>query len=413
MSDQNNPNDSNQVNRQFFFDQPLNIPSAPSAAAAAAKPLKKGQLGLLGAVTISALVSGLVGGLVGVGGYILSTTPAAVVVNNTDSVNWVTGASSKALPSVVTISVSSSSDGGSGSGVFLTADGYILTNAHVVTLSGASANPKVTVKTLDGKIFSADIVGTDPNNDLAVIKISAARSFTPIEWADSSLVNVGDSVVALGAPLGLENSVTTGIISALNRTIQVASSDTNEDGSSLQWWNGSGAAPVSLRVLQTDAAINPGNSGGALVNSKGQLIGINVAIATAGSSTATSQSGNIGVGFAITSNIAKRIADELMGDGKASHALLGAMVSNAGEETDGFSSGALVGELTAGGPGEKAGLKVGDIVTKFNEYKIDTAADLTAAVRSEPAGAKVSLQVIRGDQTIAIDVVLGDLDDLG
>lgn len=395
------------MNRQFLFDTPILLPAQPAAPVQ-----KKASLGVLGTVVIASLVSGVVGGVIGVGGYMLSTAPAAVVVNNTDSVNWVTGASSKALPSVVTISVSSANEGGSGSGVFLTADGYILTNAHVVTLSGASANPKVTVKTLDGKIYPADIVGTDPNNDLAVIKISAAGAFTPIDWADSSKVNVGDSVVALGAPLGLENSVTTGVISALNRTIQVASSDTSEDGSSLQWWNGTGAAPVSLRVLQTDAAINPGNSGGALVNAQGQLIGINVAIATAGATTSSSQSGSIGVGFAITSNIAKRIAAELMKDGKASHALLGAMVGNAGQETDGFSSGALVGELTPGGPGEKAGLKVGDIVTSFNGYKIDTAADLTAAVRAEPAGATATLEVTRGTENITITVVLGDLGDL-
>jgi putative serine protease PepD len=407
LTDQNGPISSNQVNRQFLFDTPILLPAPPAAPVQ-----KRASLGVLGTVVIASLVSGVVGGVIGVGGYMLSTAPAAVVVNNTDSVNWVTGASSKALPSVVTISVSSANEGGSGSGVFLTADGYILTNAHVVTLSGASANPKVTVKTLDGKIYPADIVGTDPNNDLAVIKISAAGAFTPIEWADSTKVNVGDSVVALGAPLGLENSVTTGVISALNRTIQVASSDTSEDGSSLQWWNGTGAAPVSLRVLQTDAAINPGNSGGALVNAQGQLIGINVAIATAGATTASSQSGSIGVGFAITSNIAKRIAEELMKDGKASHALLGAMVGNAGEESDGFSSGALVGELTPGGPGEKAGLKVGDIVTSFNGYKIDTAADLTAAVRAEPAGASATLEVTRGNEKIEITVVLGDLGDL-
>ena len=407
MTDQNGPISSNQVNRQFLFDTPILLPAQPAAPAK-----KKASLGVLGTVVIASLVSGVVGGVIGVGGYMLSTAPAAVVVNNTESVNWVTGASSKALPSVVTISVSSANEGGSGSGVFLSADGYILTNAHVVTLSGASANPKVTVKTLDGKIYPADIVGTDPNNDLAVIKISAAGAFTPIEWADSSKVNVGDSVVALGAPLGLENSVTTGVISALNRTIQVASSDTSEDGSSLQWWNGTGAAPVSLRVLQTDAAINPGNSGGALVNAQGQLIGINVAIATAGATTSSSQSGSIGVGFAITSNIAKRISAELMKDGKASHALLGAMVGNAGQETDGFSSGALVGELTPGGPGEKAGLKVGDIVTSFNGFKIDTAADLTAAVRAEPAGATATLEVTRGTENITITVVLGDLGDL-
>jgi putative serine protease PepD len=235
-------------------------------------------------------------------------------------------------------------------------------------------------------------------------------AFKPIKWADSSKLNIGDSVVALGAPLGLENSVTTGVVSSLNRTIQVAAAGTNEDGSSLQWWNGTGAAPVSLRVLQTDAAINPGNSGGALVNARGELIGINVAIATAGASN-SSQSGNIGVGFSIPSNIAKRISDELMSSGKASHALLGAMVTSAGAR-DGFTTGAEIGELSPGGPGEKAGLRVGDVVTKFNGYPISTAAELTAAVRTEAAGARALVELIRDGQIMTLEVVLGDLDDL-
>jgi putative serine protease PepD len=195
-------------------------------------------------------------------------------------VNWVTGASSKALPSVVTISVSSANEGGSGSGVFLTADGYILTNAHVVTIGGSTANVELSVRTNQREVYPARLIGTDPTNDLAVIKIETTKPLTPMVFADSSKINVGDQVVAIGAPLGLEATVTRGIVSALNRTIQVASSE-NPDETGLEFWSGSSVPPVSLGVIQTDAAINPGNSGGALVNIRGELIGINVAIARA------------------------------------------------------------------------------------------------------------------------------------
>ena len=248
-------------------------------------------------------------------------------------------------------------------------------------------------------------------NDLAVIKISAPTKFTPIEWADSTQLNVGDPVVAIGAPLGLPGTVTTGIVSALNRTIAVANSSAPSDGSGLQLWNGSGAAPVNLSVIQTDAAINPGNSGGALVNEQGKLIGINVAIASTGSNT-TGQSGNIGVGFAIPSNVAKRISEELAKSGKASHALLGAMVTDQPfnkASTASFSVGALIKEVTAGGPAEKAGLKAGDVVTKFNGKVILEAADLTAAVRWEAPGTSSTIEFLRDGKTETLTVTLGDL----
>jgi putative serine protease PepD len=178
----------------------------------------------------------------------------------------------------------------------------------------------------------------------------------------------------------------------------------------LQLFSGSGTA-VNLRVIQTDAAINPGNSGGALVDESGKLIGINVAIASAGSS---GQSGNIGVGFAIPSNVAKRIAAEIMGTGKASHALLGAGVTDSTGTSDanGFSVGAEIKELTPGGAAEKSGFKVGDVVTEFNGQPISTAGELTAAVRQEPAGAKATAKVIRDGKTITLNVVLGDAADL-
>lgn len=395
------------VNRQFFFEQ--NDAPAPTKGAPVRKRTRVG-LTASGALVIGALVGGAVGGTAGVAGFMLATAPAPVVVNKTDSVTWVTGAAAKALPSVVTISVDTASAGGSGSGVFLTADGYILTNTHVVTLEGSTSSATIQVRTTDGHVYDAKLIGTDPTNDLAVIKVTAPISFTPIQWADSTSLNVGDPVVALGAPLGLPSSVTSGVVSALNRTIQVADSTPSQGGSSLQWWNGTGAAPVNLKVIQTDAAINPGNSGGALVNDQGQLIGINVAIATAGSSSSSgAQSGSIGVGFAIPSNVAKRIGEEIMKTGKASHALLGALVSDYSATKAGFSTGAQVGKLTAGGPGETAGLKVGDIVVKFNNEPITSSGELTAAVRFEKAGSKATIVVLREGKEVTIDVTLGDL----
>jgi putative serine protease PepD len=194
----------------------------------------------------------------------------------------------------------------------------------------------------------------------------------------------------------------------MHRTIQVASAAVPKDNSgSLQLWNStSDSAPVNLEVIQTDAAINPGNSGGALVNSKGQLIGINVAIATASSS----KSGNIGLGFAIPSNTAKRIADEIIKNGSVSHGLLGAFVSDAtnSDAMASFTVGAKVEKLTAGGPAEKAGLKVGDIVISFDGEPIDSASKLTAVVRSKAAYTKVPLKVLRNGKEVSLQATLGD-----
>jgi putative serine protease PepD len=215
-------------------------------------------------------------------------------------------------------------------------------------------------------------------------------------------------VVAIGAPLGLEATVTRGIISALNRTIQVASSE-SPDQSSLEFWSGNAGAPINLNVMQTDAAINPGNSGGALVNDRGELVGINVAIATAGS---FSQSGNIGVGFAIPANVAERIAEEIITTGEASHGLLGAMVSDALSSDDGtgFPIGVSVVELTPEGAALKAGIKAGDIITRVNGKTVTTASELTAAVRQEPAGSRVKIELLRDGQKLNFDVVLQDAD---
>ncbi len=407
----NSESNLSEHNHQFFFESKTQDSAKPAGKAVKPKRQKVG-LTATSALIVGSLVGGGIGGAAGVASFLVSSRPAPIVVNNQSDVSWVTSTAAVALPSVVTISVDSSSAAGTGSGVFLTDSGYILTNTHVVTLDGATSKAVVQVKTTDGHIYDAAIVGTDPANDLAVIKISAPIKFTPIQFADSSKINVGDAVVALGAPLGLESSVTSGVVSALDRTIQVASSAPNQGGT-LQWWNGTGAAPVSMKVIQTDASINPGNSGGALVNQRGELVGINVAIATASSSSTTSgQSGSIGVGFAIPSNVAKRIGNELMTTGKASHGLFGAMVSDNGSAKSaavGFSTGAKVQKLTTGGAAEKAGLQVGDVVTRFDGHLIASSGDLTAAVRFLPAHSKATVEVTRGAKSLTFNVTLGDL----
>ena len=397
----------NDSTSQFIFD----AVQAPAPKVSLRQRLNKRVSFLTGtaAIAVGAIFGGAVGAGVGVGAYYLIQTPAPVVVNNADSVTWVTGAASTAQPSVVTISVSSGSSGGNGSGEFLTADGYILTNTHVVTLDGATASPKIEVKTFDGHVYDAKLIGTDPTNDLAVIKIDANTQFRPITFADSDKVNVGDNVVAIGAPLGLSNTVTKGIVSALNRTIQVSSAAApdNSSGGGLQFWNNNSGKPaVNLDVIQTDAAINPGNSGGALVNERGELIGVNVAIASAGSSG----SGSIGVGFAIPSNVAKRIATEIMKTGSASHGLLGAGVVDATNSNNAasFTTGAKVQEVTAGGAAEKAGVKAGDVIVKLGDQTVTSASELMAAVRQLPAGAKTTVEVVRNGKNNTFQVTLGD-----
>jgi putative serine protease PepD len=395
-------------NRQFLFESTPVQGFTPAKKLTLRERLAKRTTLLTGTaiLVIGSSAGAAVGAGVGIGVYNFWTRPAPVIVNNADSVSWVTAAAAAASPSVATISVSSSAGGGNGSGVFLNAEGYLLTNTHVVTLDGASSSVKIEVKTFDGHIYPGTVVGTDPTNDLAVVKVSAPIKFTPVVFADSSKLNVGDATVAIGAPLGLSNTVTKGIVSALNRTIQVASAAApdNSNGGGLKLYTGSGDS-INLRVIQTDAAINPGNSGGALLNQKGELIGINVAIANAGGT-----GGSIGVGFAIPSNVAQRIAGEIMKTGHASHALLGAMVTDStnSNAAASFTVGAKVVKLTSGGAAEVGGVKVGDIITKFNGAPITSAGELTAAVRQEKAGSKATLELTRDGATQTLNVVLGD-----
>ena len=391
-----------------FLGEPVKLPQQPQAVPA---PKAKASTSLILVAVLGPLLGVFVGASA-IGGVLpLLSGSQQVTVSNPGSVNWVTGAAAKALPSVVTLSVSGNSSAGTGSGVVLSADGYILTNAHVVTLDGSTSDVVIEVKTSSDRIYKAKVIGTDPTNDLAVIKASGT-GFSPIEFADSSKINVGDFAVAIGAPLGYDATVTSGVVSAMHRTIQVASAAVPKDGgSSLQLWNnGTDAPPVNLDVIQTDAAINPGNSGGALINDKGQLIGINVAIATA--TTTSSQAGSIGVGFAIPSNVGKRIADQIIKNGKVSHGLLGAFVSDAtnSDAAASFSVGALVEKLTANGPADKAGIKVGDVITECDGQSIDSASKLTAAIRSKSANSKVTLKLTRNGKEITVEATLGDAD---
>ncbi len=417
---------------------PLGFAGAPADGTKTKEPKSRGGAKFAAFIVAAALV----GGVAGFGGGALLSGlqdqptggtaggPQTVTVNNPGSVNETTAVATAALPSVVTIEVAGSDQAGSGSGVIISDDGYVLTNTHVVTLGGAVADPSIRVTTSDGRIFEATVVGTDPIYDLAVIKLTDAKDLTPIEFADSSKLNVGDTAVALGAPLGLANSVTTGIVSALNRSIQIASSalpdSSSEDAPQEQQQapedQGEGEGPfqfdipgssgqqssdsISIAVIQTDAAINHGNSGGALVNSKGELIGVNVAIASSGSSE---ESGSIGIGFAIPSNIAQRVSDEIIADGTATHGLLGASVRDAASVEGASVAGAYIADVTDGGAAAAAGLKADDVVTAFNGVPITSASDLTAQVRAAAAGSDAKVTYVRGGKEDEIEVTLGEL----
>lgn len=411
-------------------------PAVTANSRAEAKPKKKVGMGLfVGSVAAAALVAALIGGgtaslFGGQNATVASSNSqgsAPLVINNTNSVNQTSAAAAKAMPSVVTISASQSGQGGTGSGIILDQEGHILTNTHVVTLDGAAANAVIEVQLSNGKVYAGKIVGTDPLSDLAVVKIEAPN-LTPATLGNSSKLNVGDSVIAIGSPLGLNATVTEGIVSTLNRTIQVASSAVKKDSSdssSQSPDNGQGGfkfsppngsssntatGTVNLNVIQTDAAINPGNSGGALVNGQGQIVGVNVAIASTGSSSSsTSQSGNIGVGFSIPIDHAKRVANEIIANGKATHGQLGVSVSGTSAlgNSSQFSAGATVAEVTSGGAADKAGIQKGDVITKLGDRIISDASSLTAAVREDAANQKVTVILMRDGKELTKEVTLG------
>jgi putative serine protease PepD len=366
--------------------QPPNVPGQPPVWAQPAPRPNHNRFGKIVATGAAALVlaigSGLLGGYVGT--QLDNNTTATTTASGTSAPAPVIDRSSLAsiaaavAPSVVSINTGNAE----GSGVVLSADGSILTNNHVVaTAQGGTMR----VIFSDGKSANATVVGTDPKTDLAVVKASGVSNLSPAKLGNSDSVQIGDTVLAVGNPLGLQGSVTSGIISAKNRTIQAASE------------NGQGGGTSMSGLLQTDAPINPGNSGGALVNTEGQVIGINTAIATAGQSN-----GNIGVGFAIPSNKAKQVADQLEAGKKVSHPFLGVAVGDA------QNGGAIVTRVQSGSPADKAGLQQGDVITKFGDKAINTADDLVNAVQSGNTGDQATVTFTRSGSQQTTTVTLGE-----
>ncbi|MDT5098712.1 MAG: putative serine protease PepD [Mycobacterium sp.] len=339
-------------------------------------PQKRSRAGALtvGALTIAVVSAGIGGGVAlmakpdnHAGGTQITAAPSVPAASlPAGSVEQV---AAKVVPSVVKLETDMGRASEEGSGIILSSDGLILTNNHVVE---AAKNADTTITFADGRTTKFTVVGTDPSSDIAVVKADGVSGLTPITIGSSADLTVGQDVVAIGSPLGLEGTVTTGIISALNRPVAAGGDIKNQN--------------TVLDAIQTDAAINPGNSGGALVNMNGELVGVNSAIATLGGASADAQSGSIGLGFAIPIDQAKRIADELIQGGSASHASLGVQVGN-----DASSHGAKIVEVTGGGAAAAAGLPSGVVVTKVDDRVIGSADALVAAVRSKAPGEKVTL----------------------
>lgn len=372
------------------------------------RPFLIGEIPLKTAAGI-ALVAGVVGGGVGVtvagmtgSSFRTVVQPQAVTITDSGTPSSATAVAAKALQSVVTVEVSGSSAAGAGSGVIYSADGYIITNNHVATLSGGEDSPNIRVTLSDGRLFPATIVGTDAVLDIAVIKVDTT-GLIPIEFGAANSITVGSEVIAIGAPLGLQNTVTGGVVSALNRSITISKKRNGFNFDLPGAEDSALAQDLSLPVIQTDASINPGNSGGALLNSQGELVGINVAIASSGASN-----GSIGVGFALPATLVERIVSDLIADGKAGHGRIGAMVSSV-TATKGV-IGAEIRGVDAGSPAEAAGLKKGDIVTTFNGVPIRDEIDLTAQVRSLRPGTTAPFTYVRGGVSRDATVTVGSLE---
>ncbi len=343
------------------------------------------------------------------------TDAAPVVQADAINPNW-TATAAAVSPSVVAITVTSQSGEGQGSGVIIDAQGHVLTNNHVAT--GAGTGAEITVTLNDGRSYQATVAGTDPSTDLAVLTLTDPPSdLTPIAIGDSEALKVGDPVMAVGNPLGLSGTVTTGIVSALNRPVTTqAEEQQSQDQQQTDPFGGpaqqtpqtqSSDGTVVTNAIQTSAAINPGNSGGALVNASGQLVGINSSIATLGSGSTSSQSGSIGIGFAIPGNEAKSIAAQLIDTGTAKHAFLG-VSSQDGTAQDGTAqrAGATIVAVTANTPAAAAGLKKGDTVISIDDEPVDSSTSLVAHVRERAVGDKVTLTVLRDGQQVDLDATL-------
>jgi putative serine protease PepD len=380
----------------------------PPPAAHRSEPRRRPALFVL-----LALVVGLIGGLIG--GALIGTTKTKTVVEDVPSAT--SGATSSQapsvalpagsvaevakalLPSVVSIIVTSGQSADEGTGIVLTADGQILTNNHVVEAAATGTGGIIAVTINGGETVKATIVGRDPTSDLAVIKAVGVSGLHPATLGQDSSLTVGQTVVAIGSPLGLSNTVTSGIVSSLNRPVCTQ----NCDGST-----STSATPTVLDAIQTDAAINPGNSGGPLVNTAGQVVGINSAIATLDQEqTEDSESGSIGVGFAIPIDEARRVVTDLETTGHASHAVLGVGVADSTDSTLQTPNGAKVLQVTADGPSAKAGIQVNDIIVKIGDRAIVDADSLIAATHAATPNSTVAVTYARGGTQTTVQVTLG------
>ena len=341
---------------------------------------------LVAGAVVLALVAGLLGGAAGAfwqarGGAGINRTltlPAPAPGSTARPADSVAGIASGVLPSVVAIKVTGAAGSGTGSGFVIRSDGYIVTNNHVV--AAAAGGGEITVVFQDGSQSAAKIVGRDESYDLAAIKVTRTGLKT-LNFGDSASMVVGDSVIAIGAPLGLQGTVTTGIVSALNRPVSAGGED---------------SAPAFINAIQTDAAINPGNSGGPLVNMQGQVIAVNSAIARVPGTGGLGQGGNIGLGFAIPSQQARRTVEQLIRTGKAQHPVIGVLLDRSydGEGVK-VSSVPQGGQqpVTPGGPADKAGIKAGDVITAFEGRPVAEPDELVVAIRARAPGDQVKLTV--------------------
>jgi len=380
---------------------PPSVTPAP-AAAAAPTPAPRRGLGLLGTVLVATVVAAVVGAFAGLAGYVVGRSVDDRQVAQTSTVTSSGGSSEsgastplrpltsgsvaeiadRTLPAVVSILVEGQEEAGSGSGFVIRPNGYILTNNHVVDV--ANGDGTLTVVFSDGEQAEGTIVGTNVSYDLAVVKVDR-RGLPTLDLGDSAQVRVGDPAVAIGAPLGLDGTVTSGIVSALDRPVTAGES---QDDVSF------------INAIQTDAAINPGNSGGPLLDSDGAVIGVNSAIATL---AIGGEAGNIGLGFAIPSNSAKRIADEIIATGRSRTPLLGVQLDNA--YVDG---GARVSTVTAGSAADEAGLEPGDVIIRVDDRSINDATELVVTVRSYAPGDSIVVGYERNGQDREATLVLGD-----
>ena len=361
-------------------------PSGGFTAAVLVGALVVGALaGIGGAAGFSALSS-----LTGDGGSSGNGSITSSVVERDDapaSEGSVQAVADSVLPSVVKINVRGAQGQGSGSGVIISEDGEILTNNHVVAV--AEQGGTLSVGFNDGSTAPAEIVGTDPLTDLAVIKAEGVSGLNPATLGKSDNVDVGEEVVAIGSPFGLDATVTSGIVSALHRPVSVSG-----QGSSID---------TAYPAIQTDAAINPGNSGGPLVNMNGEVVGINSSIRTAASSAGSG--GSIGLGFAIPLDEVLPVVDQLREGETATHAQLGVQVLDASSD-DGLMSGAGIAEVESGSAADAAGLQRGDVVLKVDEHTITDASSLVATIRGHRPGDDVTLTVQRGDEKVELDATL-------